>query len=91
MSTATYREVWNELYGESYDQLITRAKDNAKRLLRYHLKKGHVKRLVCEYSGCAQSRAQAHHADYNHPLDVIWLCAEHHKELHRGLRSLAVL
>lgn len=26
--------------------------------------------------------AEAHHPDYSFPLDVIWLCPEHHKEVH---------
>lgn len=26
--------------------------------------------------------AEAHHADYSSPLDVVWLCRKHHKELH---------
>ena len=35
----------------------------------------------CAVCGC--SNTQAHHEDYSKPLDVIWLCAEHHRELHR--------
>lgn len=27
---------------------------------------------------------QAHHLDYKKPLDVIWLCVRHHKEIHQS-------
>ncbi len=33
---------------------------------------------------CGYAYTEAHHEDYLRPLEVIWLCATHHKELHRG-------
>jgi hypothetical protein len=30
---------------------------------------------------CGES-AEAHHPDYDQPLDVIWLCQPHHREVH---------
>jgi hypothetical protein len=27
-------------------------------------------------------KAEAHHPDYSRPLDVVWLCKKHHKEVH---------
>lgn len=30
---------------------------------------------------CGQ-KAEAHHPDYDQPLDVIWLCSAHHKQVH---------
>lgn len=26
--------------------------------------------------------AEAHHPDYSRPLDVVWLCASHHRQTH---------
>jgi hypothetical protein len=44
------------------------------------LKAGRLERKPCEV--CGNIKAHAHHSDYNKPLDVIWLCAKHHKEWH---------
>ena len=31
---------------------------------------------------CGISKVEAHHPDYRNPLNVIWLCIEHHKQIH---------
>lgn len=41
----------------------------------------------CDCVFCGQ-KAQAHHPDYTKPLDVIWLCTIHHKQIHMGRISL---
>lgn len=37
-------------------------------------------RQHCEI--CGAINTEAHHNDYNKPLDVRWLCFKHHRELH---------
>lgn len=46
---------------------------------------------------CGSEKVQAHHEDYSKPLDVIWLCFEHHRARHgqtadaaEGVRSFDV-
>jgi hypothetical protein len=31
---------------------------------------------------CGKAEADGHHEDYSKPVDVIWLCQEHHSQLH---------
>lgn len=37
---------------------------------------------------CGENADEAHHFDYSKPLDVIWLCELHHKEIHKAIREL---
>ena len=32
---------------------------------------------------CGDSDTHGHHADYSEPLDVVWLCKNHHSRHHR--------
>ena len=45
------------------------------------LKKGILVKSPCEI--CGKLEVEAHHKDYNYPLDVSWLCKKHHTEWHR--------
>ena len=46
------------------------------------IKLGRIKRNPCEI--CGSVKSEAHHADYSRPLNVRWLCSEHHKQVHAG-------
>lgn len=43
--------------------------------------RGRLIQRPCEV--CGAEKADAHHDDYNKPLDVRWLCPTHHREWHR--------
>jgi hypothetical protein len=61
----------------------------AKDKFNYEVKSGRLKRLPC--SVCrATHNIQGHHEDYNNPLDVIWLCDAHHKNLHAARKKLEI-
>ena len=68
------RKTWNE---NNKDKM--RAHDIIEKEIVY----GRLKRLPCEV--CGEARSQAHHPDYSKPLEVVWLCQTHHKQLHSQL------
>lgn len=39
-------------------------------------------RLVPQPCFICGTKAEAHHPDYDAPLDVVWLCSAHHKQAH---------
>lgn len=47
---------------------------------------GRVKKQACVVCGSAQ--AHGHHFDYSRPLDVVWLCTEHHAAHHKIEREI---
>ena len=55
-------------------------------LLGNALRDGKVKSLPCFMCGL---KAQAHHPDYDAPLEVVWLCPVHHKQAHAVARKVA--
>lgn len=60
---------------------------NARSYLHVYIKRGKIKKIPCAV--CGQRRVEAHHADYNKPLEVVWLCREHHQALHNDSRAKA--
>lgn len=38
---------------------------------------------------CGNSEAQGHHFDYRFPLNVVWLCDEHHKHAHKVANEIS--
>lgn len=47
------------------------------------IKNGTILKQPCEI--CNKLPAMAHHDDYSKPLDIRWLCAQHHYEHHQSL------
>lgn len=54
-------------------------RERAEALLNSAIRRNKIKRQPCEICG---ARAQAHHPDYDRPLDVRWLCSIHHGMAH---------
>lgn len=44
------------------------------------LRNGKLVKQPCEV--CGESVVHGHHCDYDRPLEVMWLCAEHHAQWH---------
>lgn len=51
------------------------------------IRDGKLFRQPCWVCG---NKAQAHHPDYDRPLDVIWLCPPHHKQAHALVRQSTI-
>lgn len=64
-----------------YDRSRDRLKTNARARIRVLVYRGKLEKLPCTV--CGNEKSQAHHADYSKPLEIVWLCARHHKDLHR--------
>ena len=52
-----------------------------RRFTRHKISQGILNRLPCEICG-VNDKVEAHHDDYDKPLDVRWLCRFHHREYH---------
>ena len=60
-----------------------RKKANVRAYTKVYVRRGKiVKSDTCEI--CGQPHTEAHHEDYNRPLEVNWLCRKCHLELHQG-------
>jgi len=64
---------------------VTPHKVAANILLRRAVLAGRVLKKPCEV--CKNTKTQAHHEDYEKPLDVVWLCTRHHADRHIHLRD----
>lgn len=51
------------------------------------VKKGILVKTPCVC--CGEQRVEGHHPDYSRPLDVVWLCAACHRQLHASARKAA--
>lgn len=49
--------------------------------VKYAVKSGKLIKLPCFV--CGEIEVEGHHPDYSRPLDVVWLCKTHHREVHR--------
>ncbi len=54
-------------------------KVRARDIISKRVKRGTLKKELCIVCGVD---AESHHPDYRKPLDVIWLCKEHHSVIH---------
>lgn len=87
----------NKKYGsENHFYRGTQASDKAQNLLEEAIEKGIVERKThceqCQDTGTfkdGRTKIQAHHSDYNKPLDVKWLCQKCHHDWHKNNKPIA--
>lgn len=57
-------------------------RDKAHEITSNAIRDGRLIPQVCFVCGGAPT--EAHHPDYSHPYDVVWLCKKHHEEVHHS-------
>lgn len=60
-------------------------KSKARYTMSNAIRDGKLERKPCEK--CGDPKSHGHHFDYTKPLEVVWLCATHHGEVHRQYPS----
>jgi hypothetical protein len=78
---AYYMREWRRVHDPTPEQ---RRKINARRIASHYQERGKLIKQPCAV--CGDPNSQKHHPDYSKPLEVIWLCPDHHHELHRKLK-----
>lgn len=83
---ANRQRAWRQASGnpvaETDDE--RRRRDRARHLVTRAIKTGRLKRGPCEVCGALD--VHAHHDDYDKPLQVRWLCQQHHQAHHNNRR-----
>jgi len=71
-----------------------RQSDRAQNMCEYAVRKGVIIPEPCEICGAfgqmrdGKNKVQAHHDDYNKPLEIRWLCQKCHHEWHKYNKSV---
>lgn len=55
-------------------------RESARRAVHSAVRRGDLVKAPCH---CGEIKVEGHHPNYSKPLEVIWLCRQHHAELHR--------
>lgn len=67
-------------YGTGHTEQERKKRVRARSTFNHYMRDNHMERRPCEICG---RPAEAHHDDYDKPLEVRWLCFEHHREWHK--------
>ncbi|MDB4567453.1 hypothetical protein N9104_01695 [Pseudomonadales bacterium] len=57
----------------------------ARDTFQYQVRIGNIERESCVV--CGDDKSVGHHEDYRLPLEVIWLCEQHHKDRHAEINK----
>lgn len=72
-------------YGKGYSLEERKIRIKARTLLNHAIRDGKITIKPCEVCG---EKAEAHHDDYNKPLEVKWFCFKHHRKYHYENKEL---
>ena len=68
-------------YSKSWTQKFPN-KRRAQEKLRYAVEHGKIIKQPCFM--CGNKKVVAHHPDYCKPLNILWICHIHHRQIHYG-------
>ena len=68
-------------YGTGYSQEERAKRRKAREIFNHYVRDKHIEKQHCEV--CGNEKAEAHHCDYDKPLEVRWLCFKHHRKWHK--------
>ena len=77
---AAYMRTWRKTHPLTKSQVF---KDTCRSYAGVYLRRGKIEKKGCQ--NCGDKDSQMHHEDYTKPLDVVWLCKEHHQGVHKGV------
>ncbi|HJV75392.1 MAG TPA: hypothetical protein VJ654_14290 [Noviherbaspirillum sp.] len=75
-----------DAYKESHKKALSKyfssnpKKYQAHNILNAAIRDKKIEKWPCQI--CGSAKVEGHHADYDKPLDVVWLCNKHHREAH---------
>jgi hypothetical protein len=75
-----YAKNYMKQYSKKPEEIV---KNKARVAVRREIRMGLMARGTCEIRECSVL-GQAHHDDYAKPLEVRWLCKQHHEIEHHG-------
>ena len=55
-------------------------------LIAVRIFRGKLKREPCVI--CGNDKTHAHHPDYSKPLEIVWFCPKHHRQLHKKEKAV---
>lgn len=62
--------------------LSSRERAKARAIVNVYMRRGLISRAPC--AACGGVATEKHHPDYSRPLEIVWLCHDHHVAIHRG-------
>jgi hypothetical protein len=78
----TYKRNKTKILAKCLDRKTLKKQErSAQSKTEYLIKMGKIKKESCIVCNSVID-IQAHHEDYNNPLDIMWLCRRHHAQLH---------
>lgn len=68
-------------FGHGYSKEERAKRKKAREIFNHYARDKHIKKQPCEV--CGRKETEAHHDNYDKPLEVRWLCFECHRKWHK--------